>query len=119
MHHRLPRHDRRVGELVFDGDSIVVDRDGTVLARAPQFTEGCVVLDLDLPVAEPEPPTGVVDDGLRIDRVVLSERPAPEPAAGPWLSGGHAEPLDDDEEVYSALVVGLRAYVTKNGFHSG
>ncbi|MGW4545516.1 NAD+ synthase [Streptomyces violaceorubidus] len=105
-------------ELVFDGDSIVVDRDGTVLARAPRFTEDCVVLDLDLPAAEPEPPTGVVDDGLRIDRVVLSEQPAPEPADGPWLSGGRAEPLDDDEEVYSALVAGLRAYVTKNGFGS-
>lgn len=35
-------------ELVFDGDSIVVDKDGEVVARAPQFAEGCVVLDLDL-----------------------------------------------------------------------
>ncbi|MFI0034566.1 NAD+ synthase [Streptomyces mutabilis] len=106
-------------ELVFDGDSIVVDRAGEVLARAPQFTEGCVVLDLDLPAADADAPTGVVDDGLRIDRVVLSEEPAPATAAGePWLSGGHAERLDDDEEVYSALVVGLRAYVAKNGFRS-
>ena len=103
-------------ELVFDGDSIVVDRDGAVVARAPQFTEECVVLDLDLPAAEPEAPTGVVDDGLRIERVVLSEEPVP--ADGTALSGGRAEPLDDDEEVYSALVAGLRAYVTKNGFRS-
>lgn len=36
-------------ELVFDGDSIVVDKDGEVIARAPQFAEGCVVLDLELP----------------------------------------------------------------------
>ncbi|MFC7985375.1 NAD+ synthase [Streptomyces sp. NPDC057336] len=106
-------------ELVFDGDSIVVDRDGEVLARAPQFTEGCVVLDLDLPAAGADAPTGVVDDGLRIDRAVLSAEPVTEPAAGePWLSGGVAERLDDDEEVYSALVVGLRAYVAKNGFRS-
>ncbi|MDA5142837.1 NAD+ synthase [Streptomyces sp. AD681] len=109
-------------ELVFDGDSIVVDRDGTVLARAPQFTEGCMVLDLDLPAAEAEAPTGVVDDGLRIDRVVLSEagQEAADtvPGGEPWRSGGRAEPLDDDEEVYSALVTGLRAYVTKNGFRS-
>ncbi|MFD5803704.1 NAD+ synthase [Streptomyces sp. NPDC127020] len=103
-------------ELVFDGDSIVVDRDGAVVARAPQFTEECVVLDLDLPAAEPQAPTGVVDDGLRIERVVLSEEPVP--ADGTPLSGGRAEPLDDDEEVYSALVAGLRAYVTKNGFRS-
>ncbi|WP_201302097.1 NAD+ synthase [Streptomyces tendae] len=109
-------------ELVFDGDSIVVDRDGAVLARAPQFTEGCMVLDLDLPAAEAEAPTGVVDDGLRIDRVVLSEagQEAADtvPVGEPWRSGGRAQPLDDDEEVYSALVTGLRAYVTKNGFRS-
>ncbi|MFD7895460.1 NAD+ synthase [Streptomyces sp. NPDC059743] len=103
-------------ELVFDGDSIVVDKDGEVVARAPQFAEGCVVLDLDLPAASPEPPTGVADDELRIDRVILSEEPLP--AYEPELSGGYADRLEDDEEVYSALVVGLRAYVAKNGFRS-
>jgi NAD+ synthase (glutamine-hydrolysing) len=103
-------------ELVFDGDSIVVDRNGEVVARAPQFAEGCVVLDLDLPAASTDAPTGVVDDGLRIDRVVLSQEPlAP---YEPELTGGYADRLDDDEEVYSALVVGLRAYVAKNGFKS-
>ncbi len=35
-------------ELVFDGDSLVVDETGTVLARAPQFTEDLLVVDLDL-----------------------------------------------------------------------
>ncbi|MFF9281912.1 NAD+ synthase [Streptomyces griseosporeus] len=103
-------------ELVFDGDSIVVDRDGEVVTRAPQFSEGCVVLDLDLPAADPAAPTGTVDDGLRIDRVVLSENPLP--AYPPQHTGGYAERLDDEEEVYSALVVGLRAYVRKNGFRS-
>ncbi|MFF2851595.1 NAD+ synthase [Streptomyces sp. NPDC058001] len=103
-------------ELVFDGDSIVVDRDGAVVARAPQFAEGCVVLDLDLPAAAAEPPSGVVDDGLRIDHVTLSTEPVP--AYEAELSGGYADRLDDDEEVYSALVVGLRAYVAKNGFRS-
>ncbi|MER6132252.1 NAD+ synthase [Streptomyces aurantiacus] len=103
-------------ELVFDGDSIVVDRHGEVVARAPQFAEGCIVLDLDLPAAAAEVPSGVVDDGLRIDHLVLSEEPLP--AYEPELSGGYAERLDDDEEVYSALVVGLRAYAAKNGFRS-
>ncbi|WP_055489735.1 NAD+ synthase [Streptomyces sp. TP-A0356] len=103
-------------ELVFDGDSIVVDRDGEVIARAPQFAEGCVVLDLDLPAAEADAPGGVVDDGLRIDRLVLSEEPLP--LYEPQLTGGYAQRLQDAEEVYSALVVGLRAYVTKNGFRS-
>ncbi|MFG3657122.1 NAD+ synthase [Streptomyces sp. NPDC047706] len=103
-------------ELVFDGDSIVVDGDGEVVARAPQFAQECLVLDLDLPAALPDAPTGVVDDGLRIDRLVLSEDPLP--AYEPELTGGYAERLDDDEEVYSALVTGLRAYVRKNGFRS-
>ncbi|MEW2525967.1 NAD+ synthase [Streptomyces sp. NPDC047071] len=103
-------------ELVFDGDSIVVDKDGEVVARAPQFTEGCVVLDLELPAAAAQAPSGVVDDGLRIEHVTLSAEPlAP---YEPEHTGTYAERLDDDEEVYSALVVGLRAYVQKNGFRS-
>ncbi|MFI6864913.1 NAD+ synthase [Streptomyces sp. NPDC050421] len=103
-------------ELVFDGDSIVVDKDGEVIARAPQFAEGSVILDLDLPAASPEAPSGVVNDGLRIDHVVLSEEPLP--AYEAELAGGYADRLDDDEELYSALVVGLRAYAAKNGFSS-
>ncbi|WP_329164069.1 NAD+ synthase [Streptomyces sp. NBC_01717] len=103
-------------ELVFDGDSIVVDKDGEVIARAPQFAEGSVVLDLDLPAAAPEAPSGVVNDGLRIDHTVLSDKPVP--AYEAELTGGYAERLDDDEELYSALVVGLRAYAAKNGFSS-
>lgn len=103
-------------ELVFDGDSIVVGADGEVITRAPQFAQECVVLDLDLPAAAPDAPAGVVDDGLRIDRVILSEEPlAP---YDPALPGGYAERLDDAEEVYAALVTGLRAYVEKNGFRS-
>ncbi|MET9419699.1 NAD+ synthase [Streptomyces sp. NPDC006540] len=103
-------------ELVFDGDSIVVGADGDVVARAPQFAEGSVVLDLELPAAAADAPEGVVDDGLRIDRVVLSQEPLP--AYEAELTGGYADRLDDDEEVYSALVVGLRAYAAKNGFRS-
>ncbi|MFI9585639.1 NAD+ synthase [Streptomyces sp. NPDC052236] len=102
-------------ELVFDGDSIVVGPDGEVVARAPQFAEGSVVLDLELPAAG-EVPSGIVDDGLRIEHVVLSQEPLP--AYDAELGGGYADRLDDDEEVYSALVVGLRAYAAKNGFRS-
>ncbi|MER6311457.1 NAD+ synthase [Streptomyces sp. NPDC001739] len=103
-------------ELVFDGDSIVVDKDGGVIARAPQFAEGCVLVDLELPAAAPEPPAGVLDDGLRVDHLVLSAEPLP--AYPPQSPGGEAERLVDLEEIYTALVVGLRAYVAKNGFSS-
>ncbi|MEV4923642.1 NAD+ synthase [Streptomyces roseoverticillatus] len=103
-------------ELVFDGDTIVVDRDGGVIARAPQFEEGCVLLDLDLPAAAPGAPSGVVADGLRIDHVTLSAEPLP--PYEPETPGGTAPHLSDDAEVYQALVTGLRAYVVKNNFRS-
>jgi len=103
-------------DLVFDGDSIVVAGDGTVIARAPQFEEGCVVLDLDLPAAAPVPPSGTVTDGLRIDHRVLSADPLP--AYEPRVTGAEAPRMEDDEEIYTALVTGLRAYVRKNGFRS-
>ncbi|KJY42577.1 NAD+ synthetase [Streptomyces sp. NRRL B-1568] len=103
-------------ELVFDGDSIVVGRDGEVIARASRFEETCIVLDLDLPAAPAATPSGVVDDGLRIDHVTLSADPLP--AYEPAFPGSQAAPLGAAEEVYSALVTGLRAYVEKNGFRS-
>ncbi|MFG7942505.1 NAD+ synthase [Streptomyces cacaoi] len=103
-------------ELVFDGDSIVVDPSGDVIARAPQFEQGCVVLDLDLPAAAATPPSGTVDDGLRIDHRVLSAEPLP--AWEPEVTGSEAPRLESDEEIYTALVVGLRAYAAKNGFRS-
>lgn len=103
-------------ELVFDGDTIVVDAAGEVLARAPQFTERCVVLDLDLPAAPTQPPAGVVADGLRIEHRVLSAEPLP--AYEVAHTGEIAPPLSDLAEIYTALVTGLRAYVTKNGFRS-
>ncbi|NJP99671.1 NAD+ synthase [Streptomyces zingiberis] len=102
-------------ELVFDGDSIVVDSRGEVLVRAPQFSEGCVLVDLDLPAAG-EIPSGTPGDGLRVEHVVIGSEPLP--PYEPELTAGYADRLGDDEEVYSALVVGLRAYVAKNGFSS-
>ncbi|WP_078862347.1 NAD+ synthase [Streptomyces sp. NRRL F-5123] len=103
-------------ELVFDGDTIVVDAEGEVVARSPQFTEECVILDLELPAAAPSPASGVVDDGLEIQHVTLSAEPVPGYAA--QFAGSVAEPLGDDAQVYGALVTGLRAYVEKNGFRS-
>jgi NAD+ synthase (glutamine-hydrolysing) len=107
-------------ELVFDGDSIVVAPDGTVLARAAQFEEELLVVDLDLPAATADT-TGRLDalDGTHMT-VVRPDVDGPRPsAAAPTPAAGHVvERLDDLAEVYAAVVTGTRDYVRKNGFRS-
>ena len=101
-------------ELVFDGDSMVVAPDGEVLARAPSFTEGLYVLDLD--VADP-PATGAPSlplvpersDANGCGQVDPGRRPAIDPV-------GVAETLSTEQEVWEALVLGTHDFVTKNGF---
>jgi NAD+ synthase (glutamine-hydrolysing) len=109
-------------ELVFDGGSILVTADGTLVARGPQFEEALVVADLDLPAA----PAGEVpgdqpvdaQDGtvITIKRVTLADaetsRAGGEPGPAFWPR------LADPAEVYAALVTGVRDYVNKNGFRS-
>ena len=101
-------------ELVFDGDSLMVSAQGDVLARAPQFTEHLLVVDLDLPAAASEL-TGPAGE-LTVERVPLSTSPAP--VLGSARPGEVAERVVDEAEVWSALVTGLRDYVRKNGFSS-
>jgi len=108
-------------ELVFDGASLVVDAQGALLARAPQFDEGLLFVDLDLasPPAVPAVRDGPADAGdgsiLRVSRTVVSEESLPrwDPARA-----GVAEPLPPEEEVWQAVVTGTRDYVEKNGFAS-
>ncbi|KAB2382290.1 NAD+ synthase [Actinomadura montaniterrae] len=108
-------------ELVFDGDSVIVGADGSLLARAPQFVEHLLVADLALPAADPAAGPGRTPadarDGttITIDRLALSADPVP---AYPVAPQTVAEPLDDLAEIYAALVLGTRDYVRKNGFRS-
>jgi NAD+ synthase (glutamine-hydrolysing) len=112
-------------ELVFDGDSILVAADGTLLARGPQFEEALVVADLDLPAAPPGPLPGDLpvdaEDGttITIQRVALpvsKDAPFLDPAE---ITDGTFWPrLSDPAEVYAALVTGTGDYVRKNGFRS-
>lgn len=97
-------------ELVFDGDSLIVDSAGDVLARAPQFQEQLLLADLDLPTVMT--PTNVHD----VNRLYLKAAPSVSPALPVTL--GTAQRLDDYAERYWAIVTGLRDYVEKNGFHS-
>ncbi|MFZ0186638.1 MAG: NAD+ synthase [Streptosporangiaceae bacterium] len=109
-------------ELVFDGGSILVAADGTLLARGPQFEEALVVADLDVPgapaaeVPGDQPVDGEDGTVITIKRVALPDvATAPEPA-----DPGQAfwPRLSDPAEVYKALVTGVRDYVNKNGFRS-
>ena len=108
-------------ELVFDGDSLIVAADGTLLARAPQFAEHLLVHDLDLPAGgeaddEVDSDAPVIRDPMRVERVHLSGLvPAP---PGLPAEGGVADRIADEAEIWAALVLGLRDYVTKNGFPS-
>ncbi|SDU64951.1 NAD+ synthase [Jiangella alkaliphila] len=107
-------------ELVFDGDSLVVRPDGELLARAPQFEEGCLVVDLQLPdaVAPAPGPWGMTQErvaGFPVHRTTLTSAPLPAYTPDP---GALAPRLSDLAEVYAAIVTGLRDYVHKNGFTS-
>jgi len=90
-------------DLVFDGDSIVATPDGEVLARAPQFFDGLMVVDLDLKVASSKPD------------IVISETPI---APYQKLTHGKALRMADAAQVWQALVTGVRDYVEKNKFPS-
>jgi NAD+ synthase (glutamine-hydrolysing) len=110
-------------ELVFDGDSIIVNESGDVLARGPQFEEALIVADLDLPEAtgSPCPSDTPVDarDGSMITIRRLELADLPRPAAADASQARSTWPrLSDLEEAYTALVTGVRDYVSKNGFGS-
>ena len=78
-------------ELVFDGGSMVLAADGTLVASAAQFVEELLICDLVLPKSK--------------------SVPAPQQSRGQV-----AEPLDEDAQIFAALVLGTRDYVRKNGF---
>jgi NAD+ synthase (glutamine-hydrolysing) len=80
-------------ELVFDGASFVADGTGRILRRAAAFEEALLTLDLD-------------DEGRPLGRV----------ADGGGTSSPDNEPVDLEESVYGALVLGVRDYARKNGF---
>jgi NAD+ synthase (glutamine-hydrolysing) len=115
-------------ELLFDGHSFVVDHTGATLARAAQFEEDLLLCDLDLdPDLDVAGPNDLDPDDLDPDddrRAARSTRPplavlpglSPTPRADA-LSPHLSEPLAPEEaEIYTALMLGLRDYVEKNGF---
>ena len=104
-------------ELVFDGASLAIAADGSLVAAGAQFEEDLVVVDLpvpvrpasgapfvDLPAGKPAPPSG--------EDPRVGGRRIPAPRVNPPVR----DPLDPVAEVYAALVLGTRDYLGKNGF---
>jgi NAD+ synthase (glutamine-hydrolysing) len=104
-------------ELLFDGHSFVVDHTGDTVARAAQFAEDLLLCDLELDRPE-RPIAGGDGHPARSSRPPLAVLrgyafPPPGDADTPRLT----EPLAPEEaEIYTALMLGLRDYVEKNGF---
>ena len=90
-------------DLVFDGDSMAVNGSGELLARSPQFQSDLMVVDIPVQ-AKTSSPDLVISEDVKI---LSDEARAP-----------IAKTLPEAEEIWSALVLGLRDYVEKNGFNS-
>ena len=119
-------HNNLVGgqdELVFDGNSLIINEKGEVIARGKQFEEDFVVFDLDVesvfrsqlrdPRRRKETPwvREKLEQATKIE--VSREYPAIDRLP---LPSRRVERLDELAEIYQALVLGTRDYVRKNGF---
>jgi len=109
-------------ELVFDGASLVLDARGRELARAAQFREDLLLVDLVPSQMGPARSAPRARRGL-VQTVAFSralpERPPLPPRASPAGTrprSTRAPRLAPVEEVYEALTMGVRDYVRKNGF---
>lgn len=109
-------------ELLFDGSSAVFGPDGDVLGRAPAFEEALLVVDIDdqrtLGARRRQPTVTVPGgSGLEVDRIALDDQASrPDNGRPPARSLAVPEPLAPIEELYRALVLGVRDYCRKNGF---
>lgn len=113
-------------ELVFDGDSLVFDENGDIIARGKQFQEDLVVVDLDIeavfrkrlhdPRRRQQKLSATPPEVFTV--AAVSDRPRSSGARNRVRSetAPTVEPLSEDAEIYQALVLGTRDYVLKNGF---
>lgn len=99
-------------ELVFDGGSMILGSDGTVIAMARQFEEELLIADVRIPdwsKNQGSPKRHCTGQRIEITEKI-PERPRPTFTTRP------IEELGVEEEIYRALLLGLRDYVRKNGF---
>jgi len=104
-------------ELVFDGRSCIIDHAGEVIARSPMFEEDLLIADLELDINAGrrlrEPLLRRLEPLDEDPPVAVAARPPQAPVASP---AGIAGVPDEPGELWAALVLGVRDYVSKNGF---
>jgi len=112
-------------ELVFDGNSLVAGPTGEVIFRCKSFEEQLAIVNIDLAPVEharlvdPRRRKAKIATAGRAETPVIELRPTEKPRTPLALSNEayrSAEPLEEVEEVYKALVLGTKDYVNKNGF---
>jgi len=99
-------------ELVFDGGSLVIDSEGEIIASGKQFQEDFVIADLDIDLILKSKPNFKRKAGVK-SVISFPRNIAKKTALAKEQSLKRLTPL---EEIYSALVLGTRDYVSKNGF---
>jgi NAD+ synthase (glutamine-hydrolysing) len=106
-------------ELVFDGHSFVFNEKGECIARGRAFEEDLVIADIDLDQVF----RARLHDSRRRKEKLQADAstrrislPALPPREKAKLPVHEVEALEPVEEIYRALVLGTRDYVTKNGF---
>jgi NAD+ synthase (glutamine-hydrolysing) len=108
-------------ELVFDGQSLVLDERGNLLARGKAFEEDFLVIDLNVDRVFSE---RLHDPRRRQERLAIPPveqktlRAQALAKKAALIQAPLAAPLGKAEEVYRALVLGTRDYMQKNGFKS-
>jgi NAD+ synthase (glutamine-hydrolysing) len=109
-------------ELIFDGNSLVLDEEGQVLARAPGFEEALLVVDIDAADAVGRRLRDVRrralarERGTVPDALVIPLGPARDTRTRRVVGSQLAPQLGELEQMRLALELGLRDYVEKNGF---
>lgn len=115
-------------ELVFDGQSLIINENGRIIARGKLFEEDLIVADINAErvfkerLHDPrrrQERIDVASAGLSVERIDLKRHPFEH--VKPKIENRQARPLalpGSAEEVYQALVIGARDYVRKNGFQS-
>ena len=102
-------------ELVFDGQSMVSDNNGNIIARALAFQEDLLVIDIPKDrLAKKHLSKTKNARAKQRDMVTVSDNVMQ--TTKPDITWRQRETLDPVAEVYGALVLGLRDYVLKNGF---